>query len=186
MREMLYLFALFLASGCGGRTPTPTAVGDTDTDVDADTDADTDTDTDVDTDTDTDADADTDTGGCVDDDDEPVLDPNHNPTEGPEDANFQVSSAQDRWLTPASPQDYWRFAMSSGQQAHVLVSFEHAAGNIDIAIIGPDRTTVLAEATSTDDDEELTFTATDFGGHYLHVYMDEPGCQTYDFQVTFP
>ncbi|MCB9670097.1 MAG: hypothetical protein H6734_11540 [Alphaproteobacteria bacterium] len=158
---------------CAGAAACEPVPEPTDPPVDADADVD------VDVDADTDADTDTD---CQDDSDEPVLGAG-NPDEGFDDA-LQVTSATNRWLTPESPQDYWRFAMSEGNTATVEVTFSSAEGNIDVAIYAPDQT-LLVEGTSTDDDEVVTVTADVFGGHYLEVYRTVPGCQSYDFVVTY-
>ncbi|MCA9566575.1 MAG: PPC domain-containing protein [Myxococcales bacterium] len=163
--------------------PPPGSETDTDTDTDTAT-PDVDSDADADADADADSDADTDTDDCLDDDDEPVLDPDTNPTEGPEDA-LQLSSADDRRLTLASPVDYWRFAMTENNTVTVTVTFPQDDGNIDVEILGPDRTTVVATGTSTDSPEVVTFTADVTGAHYLKVIAVPAGCRAYGFTVSY-
>jgi hypothetical protein len=70
---------------------------------------------------------------------------------------------------------YFGVALREGEQLSVEMSFEHADGDLDLAVHGPDAPDAdgddeLNSATSTTDDEQIRITAQETGTHFVVPY----------------
>lgn len=85
--------------------------------------------------------------------------------------------------------DLYAVELFAGDDLEVFASFTHAEGDIDLTLYAPEQSTAatlgeegVASAWSSDDDEELSYTATTSGFYYLRVEsVDSPN--TYDLAV---
>jgi len=68
----------------------------------------------------------------------------------------------------------------------VHVDYAHAAGrDIDVRLYGPaNQTTPVASAIGTDGTEDISFTATAAGDHFIEVFGFQNGENVYDVDVT--
>jgi len=64
------------------------------------------------------------------------------------------------------------------------INFSHAEGDLDMALVGPNQTT-LASSTSTTDGESITTLLPETGTYYLVVYGFENATADYDLLLTF-
>jgi hypothetical protein len=66
-------------------------------------------------------------------------------------------------------EDFYAFDVPAGQVISTTIDFAHEAGNLDMALYGPDFS-LLAESTSLDDGEMISHPSTESGTYYLQVY----------------
>lgn len=83
--------------------------------------------------------------------------------------------------------DWYAIHLDAGQTLDAYLTFTHAQGDIDVHLTNT-AGTWLASASSTNDDEEVVYTAQIAGTYYLHVEMiDDLGAQignTYDMDLS--
>lgn len=76
-------------------------------------------------------------------------------------------------------QDYFGVFARSGETITARIFFVNANGNLDLELLGLDQRTVLERATSLDDDEALTHTATATGQYDLVVFSSDNASNDY-------
>lgn len=75
--------------------------------------------------------------------------------------------------------DYYGVYARVGETITARAFFVHAQGNLDLELFGLDRRTIIARATSLDDDETLTHTATVTGEYDLVVFSSDSATNDY-------
>jgi hypothetical protein len=75
--------------------------------------------------------------------------------------------------------DYYGVYAREGETITARAFFVHAQGNIDLELFGLDRQSIIARATSLDDDETLTHTATVTGEYDLRVFSADAAANDY-------
>lgn len=82
--------------------------------------------------------------------------------------------------------DWLKVNAAVGQRVIVHVEYVHAAGrDIDVRLFGPaNQTTQVASAIGTDGTEDISFTATAAGDHFIEVFGFQNGENVYGLDVT--
>ncbi len=80
--------------------------------------------------------------------------------------------------------DYYGLFARRGQTIAIRLYFAVDDGNLDVALVGPDRSTVVERGTATTDDEVVDFMAPEEGEYKLHVFGVEGAGNTYILDVT--
>jgi hypothetical protein len=80
-------------------------------------------------------------------------------------------------------EDFFRYSLTTGCTATFAADFSHAAGDIDVQLLS-NAGAVLASAVSSDDDEQLTHTATATGDVVLRVFGIGGVTNGYELNVT--
>lgn len=82
--------------------------------------------------------------------------------------------------------DWLKVNAAVGQRVIVHVDYTHAAGrDIDVRLYGPaNQTTPVASSIGTDGTEDITFTATAAGDHFVEVFGFQNGENVYDLDLT--
>ncbi|QXC59216.1 fibronectin type III domain-containing protein [Aquihabitans sp. G128] len=111
-----------------------------------------------------------------------VGEPDSSPAEARVATSGQVASAR----ICRGDVDYVGLPVKAGQQVSLSLGFSHAAGNLDLALVGPDGT-VVASSTSTDDDEAISHTAATSGIYVAEIAgATRSVANTYAFTMTAP
>jgi hypothetical protein len=104
-----------------------------------------------------------------------------------EDATLLVGGQRVSAYICPSDQDVYALEVRSGCQVRVEVDFTHSAGDIDAVLLSEDETE-LRPSTSSNNDEELSYTFQTSGTYYVVVYgYDDPDANEYvenDYAIT--
>jgi hypothetical protein len=82
--------------------------------------------------------------------------------------------------------DWLKINAAVGQRVVVHVDYVHAVGrDIDVRLFGPaNQTTQVASSIGTDGTEDISFTATAAGDHFIEVFGFQNGENTYDLDIS--
>lgn len=80
--------------------------------------------------------------------------------------------------------DYYGVGLEAQDVLTALIEFSHAEGNLDMELLAPNRQTVVARATSLDDDEMITYTATTAGEYKVVVFGDRTVANPYSLELS--
>lgn len=85
---------------------------------------------------------------------------------------------------PSDGFDYYAVELEEGQEITTTIRFTHADGDLELLLYPPgEDSRFVREKTSTTDDEQFTYTATDNGTHYVLVYGYDYHGNTYSMEV---
>lgn len=79
--------------------------------------------------------------------------------------------------------DYFRIRANAGETIRATLLFVHASGDLDMALYAANGTDRLAVSETSDDDEMLSFTATEAGFYTLFVYGYEDAENSYSLDL---
>jgi hypothetical protein len=84
--------------------------------------------------------------------------------------------------------DYYGIYARAGDTLRATIFFSHASGDLDMELLGTDRSTVLMTSASMDDDEVVTLDVTETGEYKLRVWGPSGSMNGYtlDVDVTSP
>lgn len=84
-------------------------------------------------------------------------------------------------------EDYYGIEVNTGEAITASVNFDHAEGDVEAELIGPDNS-VLDTSTSTSDGESVSATASTAGTYYLYIYRSsiESDATEYTFTIETP
>lgn len=85
-------------------------------------------------------------------------------------------------VCPGDP-DYFGIYLREGERLDAQVLFAHAEGDLDLDLLGLDKTTVLSRSATLEDVETVIYTATATGMHMLRVYGSQSTANTYDLRL---
>lgn len=111
---------------------------------------------------------------CIDD----VLEPN-NDVDAP---RIQPGTYGDLQIC-AGNQDYYPIYLRAGERLDAQILFQHTEGNLDLELLGIDKSTVLTGSTSNEDVETVIWTATVSGDHLLRVFGSQTTTNGYRLRV---
>ncbi len=81
--------------------------------------------------------------------------------------------------------DWYKFDLTAGQSITIDLTFTHDDGDIDLKLYSDPAADAVETSGSMDDNEQITFTATDAGTYYLQIvshYVDEGNSYTLNIQ----
>ncbi len=79
--------------------------------------------------------------------------------------------------------DYFRVRANAGETVRATLLFVHAGGDLDLALYAANGTDRLAVSETSDDDETLSFTATETGFYTVLVYGYEDAANSYSLDL---
>ena len=79
--------------------------------------------------------------------------------------------------------DYYGVYLRAGERVDIQVSFTHAEGDLDLDLLGVDKTTVLSRSATLEDVETVVYTATVTGVHMLRIYGNQSTANTYTLRL---
>ena len=85
-----------------------------------------------------------------------------------------------------SDADWLKINAAVGQKVVVHVEYAHAFGrDIDVRLFGPaNQTTPVASSVGTDGTEDISFTATAAGDHFIEIFGFQSGENVYSVDVS--
>lgn len=85
-------------------------------------------------------------------------------------------------LTLDDDEDFYEIQLEEGQEVNVTLAFDHTRGDVDVAILAANETTLVDSMTASDG-EQLQYTASSTGTHYVRVWPYWGSSTTYDLHL---